>query len=185
MNPLLLGALGLGAWLLLSKRRVHITKDNVQQVVADALASGNADHMREIAKQLLQEGFVAQAASLEQAASLASAKSAMRGATKGTPSSKKDRALALSTMLTRAPKYKEDREMVRLFQQDNPPLKVDGFYGPKTAGVVADYDVIPPKPVYWSRKTGTADKSAYRVKILEKAAQDPVRFDAWKEAANV
>jgi hypothetical protein len=93
-------------------------------------------------------------------------------------------ANALMDHLRSTRKYKEDRKKVTAFQALM-DLKQDGLYGSTTALSSASLGVIPVKPFYWKKGTEKADKKAYRAEIMKLAQNDPARFDAWSEAAQV
>lgn len=95
------------------------------------------------------------------------------------------RALNMATMLSHATRYKEDKSMVQAFQAEN-GLKPDGQYGIASAMKLANaFNIVPPKPFYFSKKTAVADKKAYKAAMVAYANRDPDRYNAWIEASKV
>ena len=64
-------------------------------------------------------------------------------------------------------------------------VKVDGFYGPKTAETLIKFGFVPATPWIWP-KTGTAKaKSDWRELTADMAERDPQRADEWAESGRV
>lgn len=86
------------------------------------------------------------------------------------------------------PRGKEDTTMVKLFQTSEQGMAgdADGKYGIKAASLMAvKYNIIPPLPRYFSKKTWQTDKKNYKTLLATKAAEDPDRAALWLEAAKV
>ncbi len=81
-------------------------------------------------------------------------------------------------------RYKEDRTLVRLFQQTE-GLKNDGLYGVMTALALAKYGIVPPKPFYYSRTKAAQQKRDYAAALAQYALRDPTRSTQWLEASRV
>lgn len=180
MNGKILGvvaAIGAGI-LLLSRKSKAITPENVQQEVASAIASRDPKRMAELSRQLMSQGMTVQAAQLETQAGIAKAF--------GTGSPELQAAgLAMVNNIRSSDRYKENKTLVITYQKLTGDLKVDGKYGPKTAStLVTRLNLIPPCPVYWNAATSKQDKDQYRALLLERAAHDTMRFQAWRDAAN-
>lgn len=164
-----------GALLFMGKAHAKPTAENVQELIAAAIASGDPKRMRALASQLMSEGYTIQAAQLETTA-------AQYEGNRG--SSVKDAALAMVANLRGSAKYKENRALVSAYQKAAGSLKVDGLYGPVTALSLADrLSIVPPCPIYWKKETAKQDKDKYTARMLEYAAHDTARFQAWKDAA--
>ncbi len=72
------------------------------------------------------------------------------------------------------------QETVRRFYQGN----IDGLYGPKSALSLAnDHRIVPPPPLYYSRKDPKGARDAYVTALLALAAKDPQRREEWQAAA--
>jgi peptidoglycan hydrolase-like protein with peptidoglycan-binding domain len=97
------------------------------------------------------------------------------------------RALAsrLLNMLVHAPRGREDRTLVSLFQvQEN--LRPTGFYGPAVALRLAQgYGIVPPKPLHWTESRTSKSKQNYRDALRVLAERDPQRAEEWNRAAEV
>jgi hypothetical protein len=73
--------------------------------------------------------------------------------------------------------------MVKLFQIQEGLLPADGKYGAGVATALAEvYDIIPPVPYYWNKKTWPADKKRYTGYLEQRAARDPARAKQWLAA---
>lgn len=97
------------------------------------------------------------------------------------------RALAsrLYNMLELAPRGREDRTLVALYQAQQ-GLKPTGFYGPGTAiSLAQSYGIVPPKPLYWTESRTRASKSTYRDVLRMYGEKDPQRIEEWKRAGDV
>ena len=94
-------------------------------------------------------------------------------------------AIALAMHLGHAKRYHEDTTLVANFQRAE-GLNPDGKYGIGTALVLADkYDIIPPRPFYYSKKGTIKAKEDYKARILAHAEADPARADQWIAASKV
>lgn len=85
----------------------------------------------------------------------------------GVDARKREIAHDLNAHLKLAKRYKEDRDLVRLFQAAE-GLPETGKYGPVEALRIADYGFCPALPVYWPKKY---DKLRYADSILDRAAK--------------
>jgi murein L,D-transpeptidase YcbB/YkuD len=95
------------------------------------------------------------------------------------------RAMNMATMLSHSSRYKEDKSMVQAFQAEN-GMKPDGQYGVGSGlRLAAVYNIVPPKPFYFNKKTAVADKKAYKAAMIGYANSDPSRYNAWIEASKV
>lgn len=94
------------------------------------------------------------------------------------------RAQSTAMHLRNSSRYKEDKNLVKAFQQQE-GLVADGLYGPKSGLALSYYGIVPPRPFYWSSKTMKADKADYTSKMLEHAKLDPARAADWTAASKV
>jgi len=97
------------------------------------------------------------------------------------------RALAarLTHMLITAPRGREDRTLVMLFQSRE-GLRPTGYYGPATALVLAQrYGIVPPKPIHWSESRTSKSKANYRDALRLLGERDPQRVEEWQRAGEV
>lgn len=97
------------------------------------------------------------------------------------------RALAsrLLNMLVHAPRGREDRTLVQLFQVQE-GLRPTGFYGPGAALRLAQgYGIVPPKPLHWTESRTGKSKQNYRDALRVLAERDPQRAEEWSRAAEV
>lgn len=179
MNGKVIGAVAaIAGLLLLTRKGTAVTKDNVQSEVAKAIASKDPKRMAELSRELLRQGMTVQAAQLEAQAGLAKALGS------GSPELQAA-ALTMVNNIRASDRYKENRSLVSAYQKLAKDLKVDGKYGPKTASTLATrLNMVPPCPIYWNASTSKQDKDQYRALLLERAANDTLRFQAWKDAAD-
>jgi len=99
------------------------------------------------------------------------------------PEPRKALAARVALMLFGAPPGQENKTLIAAFQAQE-GLKASGFYGPATAEALAEnYGIIPPKPLYWSKKHQTKAKQAYRARLLAFVPDDPQRAEEWQQAA--
>lgn len=90
-------------------------------------------------------------------------------------------AQELAVHLAGTKKYSEDKDMVGAFQAYE-GLVVDGKYGPKTAGEIASYGVVPPQPFYWPTDWYQAKKD-YKAVLLQYGEQYPEKQTEFQIAA--
>lgn len=63
---------------------------------------------------------------------------------------------------------------------------IDGLYGPKTAIVFAqDHGIVPPRPLFWSKKDPKGAKAVYVAQLQRFADADPQRREEWQQAQHV
>lgn len=180
----------------------------VRDSVAKALASADPDVMRRLATSLRQQGYTAQAKSLESAASdvergIKGAGGKLRvpgkakpgGAGRALPpahSAQRSLAGQVALAFTGAQSGKEGasaQELLKRFQREEVTRgfyvgNIDGLYGPKSALALAnDHGIVPPRPLYWPKANAAAAKAAYAAKLNAKAAKDPQRAEEWHAAA--
>jgi hypothetical protein len=164
------------------------TAADVQVSVAKALASKKPPVMRAVAADLLKKGFIQQAASLDQHATIHEGAAKLSGPTSAAAPAKSDKAIraaALNTHLLARGRYREDQSMVKAFQAEN-ELTADGKYGVSAALVLSErYGLIPARPFYFSKKTALADKAKFKAAMLEHAAKDPDNAAGWIAASKV
>lgn len=171
--------------------------------IAKALAGADPDQMRALATSLRQQGYSAQATSLENAAAeveqgikAAGGKALPAPRKSGSPAKPAQRSLAGKVALayTGATKYKEGAEaqnLLKVFQQEEKTRgfyqgNIDGLYGAKSALALAfDHGIVPPTPLYWPKKDEAGAKRAYAAKLLTKVQKDPQRAEEWQAAARV
>lgn len=219
MLPVILGVAGLGglAWLLMSedKGTAGAVPQRVVDAVAAAVRSGDPTVMRSVAGTLRNEGFAAQATSLEDAAA------ELANAIKGTPAAKPGKAqqpvtgrgklnpapradsssarrqagalaqLLSSMTLAEARGSSAVQAAVKDFQLMEKQRgqyvgNIDGLYGPKSAlALASDHGIVPPHPLFWSKKDPKGAKAAYQAQLARFAAADPQRREEWNQAAHV
>lgn len=220
MLPLILGAVGLGglAWYAFADHKPSASgpvPERVIAAVAAAVKSGDPTVMRAVAGTLRNEGFAAQATSLEDAATeLANAihatpeakpgkaMPAVSGRGKVNPAPRADstsarrQAGALAQLLSSVtPAEARSSSTVQAAVKDYQLLEkqrghyvgnLDGLYGPKTALTLAgDHGIVPPHPVYWPKKDPKGAKAVYQSQLARFAAADPQRREEWNQAAHV
>lgn len=93
-------------------------------------------------------------------------------------------AVQVAEMLAASTKGTENKAMIKAYQAQE-GLKPSGFYGPGTGKSFIKYDIIPPKPFYWPRRSTAASKNDYRKNLLFQATKDPARATEWQQAAMV
>lgn len=103
------------------------------------------------------------------------------------PTPQKLLAARAANMLRGAVKGREDKQLVTAYQAQEQPEagKIDGLYGPKTGRTFLKHNIVPPKPLYFSSKTGAADRAAWKALMFQKAATDPQRAEEYMQSANV
>jgi peptidoglycan hydrolase-like protein with peptidoglycan-binding domain len=97
------------------------------------------------------------------------------------------RALAarLTHMLLSAPRDREDRTLVTLYQAQE-GLRPTGFYGPATAlSLARTYGIVPPKPLHWTESRTGKSKANYRDALRMLGERDPQRVEEWQRAGAV
>lgn len=174
--------------------------------IVHALSTSDPAVMRTEATQLESEGWVLQADDLRRAADLiaVSKGNALAGDALHAPRRPRAysplpgllapqvapleldqhrlQAQALIRDLEKHPRGKEDRDLVRAFQEAN-GLRESGNYTPEVGLKLAlAYGLVPPEP-YWPTKGRKRAKDNYRAKLLEIAAADPQRAEEFTEAA--
>lgn len=87
----------------------------------------------------------------------------------------------LVTYLAGTKKGREDRRVVELYQTKH-GLKPDGQYGPRTAGDVASFGIVPPTPWYWPTNWVQAKKD-YRAVLNDAGKQYPAKAAEFAVAA--
>lgn len=219
MLPLLIGGAVLGGGLLWLMNSGHDNSTPVPArivaAVAAAIKTGDPTVMRSVAASVRNEGFSAQAASLEDAAS------ELDSAIRGTPTAKAGKAapavkgrggvnpapradsqsarsqagrlaqLLASMTLTEARGSAAIKAAVTDFQRLEQQRKfyvgnIDGLYGPKSALVLAqDHGIVPPHPLYWPKKDPKGAKAVYQTQLARFASADPQRREEWQQAMHV
>jgi hypothetical protein len=175
--------------------------------IVHALSTSDPAQMRAEATQLESEGWVLQADDLRKAADLIAltkgnpqvAGDALHAPRRPRPYSplpglmapavapleldqKRLQAQALIRDLEKHPRGKEDRALVRAFQEAN-GLRESGNYTPEVALTLAvAYGLVPPEP-YWPTKGRKRAKDNYRAKLQAIADADPQRAEEFTEAA--
>ena len=111
----------------------------------------------------------------------------------------KQLALDVAKHLTGRAKGKEDKALIEKYQRNENRVRVandqeaglnpDGKYGLETAMSLADYDLVPPKPLYWGKDgtyaSYTAERKQWNDWCLAKAKADPARAAEWTAASKV
>lgn len=185
--------------------------ESVVRAVAAALKSGDPSVMRSVASTIRSDGFAPQAASLEDAASeleaaikgTPQAKPGQAqypmGRGKPNPAPRADDAQARrnagalaqllasmsssdargSAAVKQAVTDYQRQEVARGFYQGN----LDGLYGPKTAlSLATDHGIVPPCPLYFSKKDPKGARAAYVAQLARFADADPQRREEWEQA---
>jgi hypothetical protein len=95
------------------------------------------------------------------------------------------KAAALALHLKSRQKGREDRQLVRDYQEAH-GMKVDGLYGIDVAELIANHGTVPPTPFYWPKKDTFARMRAYKAFLQDKgkSERDPDRIKAWFDAAS-
>lgn len=115
------------------------------------------------------------------------------------PDERKQLALDTAKMLTLAKKGREDRSLVERFQRSENQKRVlegrdsgltpDGRYGLASAYAIGEYNLVPPKPLYWGKandwKSVGTEKAAWKRWCLENANKDAARRAEWTAASKV
>lgn len=188
--------------------------ESVVRAVAAALKSGDPSVMRSVAATIRSDGFAPQAASLEGAADELEAairstpqakpgqaqylmnKGKLNPAPRADSAQARRNAGALAQLLAsmspadargsaavkQAVTEYQGQEKSRGFYQGN----LDGLYGPKTAISLAnDHGIVPPMPLYFSKKDPKGAKAAYVAQLARFADADPQRREEWEQAMHV
>ena len=220
MLPLIVGALGVGGlalWAFSDNKPANgvAVPARIVNAVAAAIKSGDPTVMRSVAGTIRTEGFSAQAASLEDAATeLANAISSTPAAKPGkalapmkgkggvNPAPRADSASArqqagklaqlLSSMTIAEARSSagvqaavKDYELLER-QRGHYVGNIDGLYGPKAALTLAsDHGIVPPHPLFWPKKDPKGAKAVYQAQLARFASADPQRLEEWNQAAHV
>ena len=101
------------------------------------------------------------------------------------PNPRRALAARLYNALSLAPKGREDRTLVALYQAQE-GLKPTGFYGPGVAlSLAKTYGIVPPRPLYWTESRTRQSKANYRDAMRVFAERDPQRSEEWRRAGDV